>query len=244
MKKRKQTKNVFWFLLGFLIAIALFSLNHNGKFGFDEPVDGTLTGKANIVAVDNRNEGLLGSVNVQVREGNGNILINTNPFLEPDTQQSATIAVEVAERYTQIDLSKSDVIFDFDISSNVVGGPSAGAAMTLALISALEHKNVRGYIVVTGTIIRDGTIGDVGGIPEKANAASLIGIKKFYIPAGQNTFVYYEEQIKARNVSPGVTLYNRTYIPKTINLKEYYQENSQMEIIEVRNISDLVQLVF
>lgn len=57
-------------------------------------------------------------------------------------QDAANTAVYVAQNKTGIDLSGSDVIFSIEGSKEIpsVDGPSAGALMTLLVISALEKK--------------------------------------------------------------------------------------------------------
>jgi predicted S18 family serine protease len=98
----------------------------------------------NILAVkSNDNSGVLGKVNVEIDSGKGRVLMDTNPFLEPDTQFSAETAVSVAQNYTKKDLSDKDVIISFDIGGQLLGGPSAGAAMTTAAIAAIEGKQVK-----------------------------------------------------------------------------------------------------
>ena len=64
-------------------------------------------------------------------------------------------------------------------------GPSAGAALTIATIAALKHDSIRSDVVITGTINADGTIGQIGGVLEKAQAAKDIGAKLFLVPVGQ-----------------------------------------------------------
>lgn len=79
-------------------------------------------------------------------------------------------------------------ISDFDINVNFVGGgqidgPSAGTAVTVALISALTEKKVRQDAAVTGEISVSGQVRAVGGIFEKAYGASRAGMKDMIIPA-------------------------------------------------------------
>lgn len=233
-----------YFLLGFLVALMLVSIEDNlEKIRLDAAQEYGL-GEANIVAVSNDGKGLVGTVKAEIIRGNGKVLINTNPFLEPDTQFSANVAVEVAQNFTKKDLSDRDVIFDFNIKSNVVGGPSAGAAMTVALISALENKDARKDIVVTGTILPDGAIGQVGSIGEKAEASNLLGMKKFIVPNGQSVFKYYEKEVAKRTIRKGFTIYDTRYVPKEVNLKKYYEGQGRMQIVEVNNINDVAKTVF
>ncbi|MBB6716760.1 Lon family ATP-dependent protease [Clostridium gasigenes] len=78
-------------------------------------------------------------------------------------------------------------IRDYDIHVNVVGGgkidgPSAGAAITVCIISALLEKPIRQDIAITGEISLRGNIKPVGGIFEKIYGARRKGIKLVAIP--------------------------------------------------------------
>lgn len=66
-----------------------------------------------------------------------------------------------------------------------IGGPSHGAMLTLAIIDQLTHGGVTGGLQVagTGTIEPDGSIGLVGGIPQKAYAVSRTDADVFFVPA-------------------------------------------------------------
>ena len=78
-------------------------------------------------------------------------------------------------------------IKDYDIHVNVVGGgkidgPSAGAAITLCIMSALLDKPIRQDIAITGEISLKGQIKPVGGIFEKIYGARRKGIKLVLVP--------------------------------------------------------------
>jgi ATP-dependent Lon protease len=78
-------------------------------------------------------------------------------------------------------------IKDYDIHVNVIGGgkidgPSAGAAITVCIISALLNKPIRQDIAVTGEISLRGKVKPVGGIFEKVYGARRKGIKLVLVP--------------------------------------------------------------
>ncbi len=61
-------------------------------------------------------------------------------------------------------------------------GPSAGTAMTTAVISALTDRRIDKNVAMTGEITLRGTVLPVGGIKEKVLAAHRAGIKKILLP--------------------------------------------------------------
>ena len=78
-------------------------------------------------------------------------------------------------------------IKDYDVHVNVIGGgqidgPSAGAAITVCIISALLNKGIRQDLAVTGEISLRGNIKPVGGIFEKIYGARRKGIKLVVVP--------------------------------------------------------------
>jgi uncharacterized protein len=179
--------------------------------------------------------GEIGKVYVELKEGTGNVLVNTDPFIEPDTQYSVREAVEVAENFTKTTISNKDIVISFEINGTLIEGPSAGAASTVAIIAALEGKSVRQDVAVTGTIEEGGVIGQVGGVFEKAVAAEKNNMTVFLVPYGQEKVVYYERQIEERGRF-GFRFTRAYYNPKEIDLNEYFQ--GKMDVIEVSTISE------
>lgn len=77
---------------------------------------------------------------------------------------------------------------NYDIHINVIGGgnvdgPSAGAAIYLAINSAVLNMRVRQNVAVSGEISIQGRVKPVGGIYQKIFGAKQSGIKKVLIPA-------------------------------------------------------------
>lgn len=98
------------------------------------------------------------------------------------TKDSVFNAASVVRLLTGMDIS------DFDIHVNVIGGgkidgPSAGVAITLAIISYLTKRPIPQNIAVTGEVSIQGKIKAVGGILEKIYGARQAGVKKVFVPA-------------------------------------------------------------
>ncbi len=90
-------------------------------------------------------------------------------------------AASVIKKITDKDIS------DYDVHVNIIGGgridgPSAGAAITVCIISALQEKPLRQDIAITGEISLRGKIKPVGGIFEKIYGARRKGIKLVVVP--------------------------------------------------------------
>jgi ATP-dependent Lon protease len=93
-------------------------------------------------------------------------------------------------------------------------GPSAGAAMTTAFVSALTGIPVRGDVAMTGEITLRGEVTAIGGLKEKLLAALRGGIKTVLIP---------EENAKdlqdiPENVKNGLEIVPVRWIDKVLEL--------------------------
>lgn len=122
---------------------------------------------------------------VKVTRGSGMVYVSAMPLSEVDIQASARIAAVVASYIAGTNYFSYDYFISIKANTTIVGGPSAGAAMTVALVAALLGKPINRSIVITGMILPDGTIGAVGGIPEKLDAAAEVGARVMLIPLGQ-----------------------------------------------------------
>ena len=63
-------------------------------------------------------------------------------------------------------------------------GPSAGAAITTAIISLLTKQKVNNEIAMTGEINLKGQVSEIGGLREKLNGAKKAGAKHVLVPRG------------------------------------------------------------
>ncbi len=144
-------------------------------------------------AVDKDENGVITVMTVQVLPGSGRILTNIDKLLFwVDTQNSIRKATTVAENVTGMDISKFDIIYTIEANASVIGGPSAGAAITLATIAALQNRSIDESVMITGSINHDGTIGPVGGIFEKAVVSKEVGAETILVPLTQSTQVTYK----------------------------------------------------
>ncbi|MBS3068899.1 hypothetical protein J4441_00860 [Candidatus Micrarchaeota archaeon] len=142
------------------------------------------TSSVNLAAVLEDGGGAIVPLEVEVRPGSGKIYTSIEPKTGIGTQQSQEIAANFAFGGKNL---QCDVLYRIRASDGTayVDGPSAGAAMALALKAALEGREIRDDIVITGTISEKGEIGEVGGIVEKAIASAKAGKKGILTPKQQ-----------------------------------------------------------
>ena len=109
---------------------------------------------------------------------------------------------------------KRDIHVHFPEGATPKDGPSAGIAITLAIVSALTENPVRADVAMTGEITLRGEVLAIGGLKEKLLAAHRGGIKTVLIP---------EENVK-----------DLTDIPDNVK--------NQLEIIPVRWIDKVLEV--
>jgi predicted S18 family serine protease len=192
-----------------------------------------------IVAVSSDESGVMAGMNLKLTPGSNDILMNTNPFLEPDLQYALKTAVTYAESLDPNYRDDKDFVFNFSSTgAQLIGGESAGSAATILAIAALENKGLKGDSVITGTINEDGTIGEIGGVLEKAKAVSDAGYKYFLVPEGQSKITYYERQVQRQSTDMGFDILRSHYVPQTLDLAEAAKDEWGLNIIEVSNIEE------
>merc|ERR1719424_1753104 len=80
-------------------------------------------------------------------------------------------------------LRKHDIHVHFPAGAIKKDGPSAGVAITMALLSMFWDRSMRADTAMTGEISLRGLVMPVGGVKEKVLAALRYGIKRVIIPA-------------------------------------------------------------
>ncbi|MGH2436017.1 MAG: Lon family ATP-dependent protease, partial [bacterium] len=90
-------------------------------------------------------------------------------------------AASVIRKVAGIDVGNYDVHVNV-IGGGLIDGPSAGLAVVLAMLSAIQKKPVRQDVAVTGEVSIQGKVKQVGGIPEKIYGARQAGMRKVIIP--------------------------------------------------------------
>ncbi len=101
--------------------------------------------------------------------------------LGPQMRASVGMAAFVATRTLDVDLLDYELAADTPVETD---GPSASGVITAGFLAAMTGAAVDRDVVMTGTINPDGTIGPVGGIPEKFTAAIQSGKHRLGFPIG------------------------------------------------------------
>ena len=175
--------------------------------------------------------GVISTITVTIQSnGDGRVFVDTLPLTQVDMQGSARLAVKVAsalvenDKNSDIDPSSFDYFFVVRTNSPVIGGPSAGAVMTVATVALLENWTLDDKTVMTGMINPDGSTGPIGGIPQKIDAANSVGATRFLIPKGQGTYT----ELQGWNIV-------------TKSVYDYAWDNYGITVFEVGEINEAIE---
>jgi len=184
--------------------------------------------------------GVMLNITAEVKPGKGRVLVDTQPLMGVVFQDAANTAVFVAQNRTGVSLAGSDVIFSISAPGQIpsVDGPSAGALMTVLVISAVENKPIREDVTLTGTIDQNGTVGAIGGVVEKAQAAKAAGKSLLLLPGANANLLQYTQQTRQYY---GFTVIQQ--IPNTVDAKTYVETNIGEPVQYVNTIDDVLKIM-
>jgi len=132
--------------------------------------------------------------------------IKATGHLEKVIKESTDVACSVAWKYITDDI-KTKFLADWKNSpmgfhihcpdgATPKDGPSAGAALSLAIYSLLTNKKIKHDIAMTGEINLEGNVTAIGGLEEKLEGAKRAGVKLVLFPKENKKHL---EKIKQRN---------------------------------------------
>lgn len=90
-------------------------------------------------------------------------------------------AATMATLYSGVDPSSMSIAYGV---TGPIDGPSAGGILTVGTLAALRGDQLLPTVTMTGTIEVDGSIGTVGGVDLKAEAARKAGFETMLVPKG------------------------------------------------------------
>ena len=117
--------------------------------------------------------------------GNSNLLLTGS--LGEVMQESAQIALSYIKANAKIfgltkEIFKNDIHIHVPEGAIPKEGPSAGIALTTALLSSLTGTKISSKIAMTGEITLQGDILEIGGVKEKVLGAYREGITTIFLP--------------------------------------------------------------
>lgn len=125
-------------------------------------------------------------IEVNYYKGTGKLVLTGS--LGDVMKESATIALDYLKSFHKEFDIKYSLLTENDIHIHVPegavkkDGPSAGIALTLALVSLFTNKKIPSDIALTGEITLRGQVLPIGGLKEKSLGALRSGITKIIIP--------------------------------------------------------------
>ncbi|MFB5662900.1 ATP-dependent protease LonB [Alteribacillus sp. HJP-4] len=151
-------------------------------------------GVVNGLAVTGDGRGMLLEIEATARPASGVCTTTVTGIVEEEQHGSAahsikrkSLAKSSVENVMTVLKAMGVPVYDYDVHVNFPGGmpvdgPSAGAAIALAIYSAVNKVHVRYQAAVTGELGLHGDIKPVGGVPEKIEAAIKAGATHIFIP--------------------------------------------------------------
>lgn len=165
------------YLMILFIAIAFITLTVSAEARQD-----TITLLTVGESEEGEQRGGIAQLELEVKPGTGRIFMDSFPLTRVDTQISTRFAKDVACDFVNMNCNNYDFFYTIRAESSVVGGPSAGAAMTVLTASVLDGHKVDDSKAITGTINSGGVIGPVSGVAAKTRAARNNGYESVIIP--------------------------------------------------------------
>lgn len=177
-----------------------------------------------LLAVQETEDGYKGSdadLYLEIQEGSGRVFLETFPLTKLDTQISTRFAKDIACNHFKLNCNQYDFVYTIKAKSNIIGGPSAGAAVAALTTIAVLDLDYDKTVTITATVNSGGVIGPVGGVKEKLDAAKDINLNKVLI-------------------AKGTSLIDQGNETEKLNLIEYSKDNLSLEVIEVEDLDQVL----
>ncbi len=153
-------------------------------------------------------------LSLKVTNGTGQVFLGSTPLTGTGTQAQATLSTLVACRLVNVNCNHYNFYFYITSSSSEVSGPSAGAAFAIAAMAVLTGKPLNPKIAMTGTANPDGSMGIVGDVATKSEAAAAQGMK---------IFLYPSDEPSPDNMTPAALAYDESLGMVAVPISSVYQ---------------------
>lgn len=121
------------------------------------------------------------------------------------------------KKFTELQyIEPVDSKYAISFEDTIIGGPSAGLVLTLTIIDVLSQGDLtRGMeIAATGTIDKNGQVGEIGGIEQKVVSTSQAGANVFIVPKGNEA----EAKKKVKQLKSKMEVYGVSNVKEAIEL--------------------------
>lgn len=125
-------------------------------------------------------------IEVNIMPGKGQLILTgkLGSVMKESCQAALSFVRSQSAKYgIKQDFHKIDIHIHVPEGATPKDGPSAGGAITTALISALKNVPIPRHLGMTGEITLRGNILEIGGLKEKSIAASRAGLTTIFYPA-------------------------------------------------------------
>ncbi len=158
------------------------------------------------LGIDQDEKGVVFPLEIEIASGGtGTLSMDIRSVeYEPSFQNAIRDAAAAASAYTGIPIADKDIIVRLagdhphEGSLVKVDGSSAGALIAGMIAAGLSDKEIKSSVLVTGTISQDGTIGRIGSLEEKTDAAGTFGVETVLVPKSQE---FESEQVHVIGIS-------------------------------------------
>jgi predicted S18 family serine protease len=166
-------------------------------------------------------------VNISARliPGNSDVFLSTFPQTGTSTQASVDDAALYAFSKAKVGNCDAVILIDTSGSAGYVDGPSGGAAVTVLTYSAAKGIPIRSDTVMTGSVDIMGNVGQVGGLYEKAMAASANSADYFLVPKGSFLDLIL---LKSVQKNRGIEIFEITNVDQAIDFMVYNKSLSPL----------------
>jgi len=125
------------------------------------------------------------SIEVNVMPGHGKLILTgkLGSVMKESCSAALSYVRSQADKFgIKQNFSKIDLHIHVPQGAIPKDGPSAGTAITTALVSALTDKAIPRHIGMTGEVTLRGNVLEIGGLKEKAIAAHRAGLETIFFP--------------------------------------------------------------